>query len=107
VVLVAAFESTAEEVALWEENGLTPGPGGGRAGPSPFRSYAPDESIASCYYDGTFVFRGPIPERLPGAPSSSPPTFEGMLFLLDASGKIVGEHGGTKSRLPLVRPTAP
>jgi len=98
VTLVAAYESTASEVALWMESGWIPG--GGRAGPgqAPTRSLPPSESIASCYFDGRFTFRGPLP------PGAVPPHFERMLFLLDGAGHEVAEFGGARQLYPLVRP---
>lgn len=98
--LVAAFESTALEIAAWHESGLMPG--GGHAGPgqSPLRSHAPDESIASCYFDGSFRYRGHVPY------GATPPVFERMLFLVDSTGYLFEEHGGTKKLFPLVRPAA-
>jgi len=101
VQLVAVFESTAVEIANWQENGMF-SPGGSHAGPgqSPLRSHPGDESIVSCYFDGTFTFRWAIPE------GATPPVFERMLFLVDSSGHAIQEFGGTKKLLPLVRPAA-
>ena len=77
-------------------------PGGGRAGTgqAPTRSLSPSESIASCYFDGTFTFRDPLPK---GAP---PPQFERMLFLVDSAGRVRAVMGGTRQLFPLVRPAA-
>jgi hypothetical protein len=100
VQLVAAFESTALEVAAWHESGLIPGGGRAGVGQSPLRSHPPDESIASCYFDGSFTYRGHLPH------GGAPPIFERMLFLIDASGNLFEEHGGTKKLFPLVRPAA-
>ncbi len=100
VQLVAAFESTALEIAAWQESGLIPGGSHAGAGQSPVRSYPPAERIASCYFDGTFTFRGPLPE------GATPPVFERMLLLVDGAGQIIQESGGTKKLWPLVRPAA-
>ena len=100
VQLVAAFESTAFEIAAWQESGLIPRGGRAGAGQSPLRSYPPAESIASRYFDGTFTFRGPLPQ------GATPPVFERMLFLVDGAGQIIQESGGTKKLYPLVRPAA-
>jgi hypothetical protein len=100
VQLVAAFESTSLEIAAWQESGLVPGGGRAGAGQSPLRSYPPAQSIASCYFDGTFTFRGPLPQ------GATPPVFERMLFLVDGAGQIIQEAGGTKQLFPLVRPAA-
>jgi hypothetical protein len=100
VTLVAAFESTALELAAWHESGLMPGGGHAGAGQSPLRSHPPDESIASCYFDGSFTYRGTLPHR------GTPPVFERMLFLVDGTGDLLEELGGTKKLLPLVRPAA-
>jgi hypothetical protein len=100
VTLVASFDSTALEVAAWQESGLVPGGGRAGAGQSPLRSYPPAASIASCYFDGTITFRGPLP------PGASPPVFERMLILVDGTGGIIQETGGTKKLMPLVRPAA-
>jgi hypothetical protein len=99
VRLVAVFESTALEIAAWQESGLVPGGGRAGAGQSPLRSYA-GQSIASCYFDGTFTFRGPLPQ------GATPPAFERMLILVDGAGQIISESGGTKKLYPLVRPAA-
>src|SRR5688500_12744908 len=98
VTLVAAYESTAQEISLWMESGNVPG--GGRAGPgqAPTRSLPPSESIASCYFDGTFTYRGPLP------PGATPPRFERMLFLIDGSGVPILTMGGPRHLFPLVRP---
>jgi len=104
--LVAVFESTALEVAAWHESGLMPGHARAGKGMSPLRKHSPDESIASCYYDGTFVFRGPIPPPMPGAPSASPRIFERLLLVIDSSGDAIESHGGSKESLPLIRTAA-
>ena len=100
VQLMAVFESTALEIAAWQESGLIPGGGHAGAGQSPLRSYPPSESIVSCYFDGTFTYRGPLPE------GAAPPVFERMLFLVDRAGQVIQESGGTKKLYPLVRPVA-
>lgn len=98
--LVVAFESTALEIAAWDESGLVPGGGRAGAGQSPLRSYPAAESIASCYFDGSFTYRGHLPA------GGTPPVFERMLFLVDGAGQILQESGGTKKLYPLVRPAA-
>jgi hypothetical protein len=100
VQLVAVFESTALEIANWQENGMFSG--GSRAGPgqSPLRSHPTDESFVSCYFDGTFTFRWPIPQ------GAAPPVFERMLFIVDSAGRDIQQSGGTKKQLPLLRPAA-
>jgi len=105
-LLVAVFESTALEVAAWHESGLMPGGARAGHGMSPFRKHPLGESIASCYYDGTFVFHGPIPQPLPGGPPASPRVFERLLLIIDSAGNAIDQHGGSKERLPLVRPAA-
>ena len=100
VQLVAVFESTALEIAVWQESGRVPGGGRAGSGQSPLRSYPQNESIASCYFDGTFTFRWPLPQ------GATPPVFERMLILVDGAGQIISESGGTKSLYPLVRPAA-
>jgi len=104
--LVAVFESTALEVAEWNEGGLMPGHARAGKGMSPFRKHPIDESVASCYYDGTFVFSGPIPPPMPGAPSASPRVFERLLLVIDSSGDAIESDGGSKENLPLIRPMA-
>ena len=98
VTLVAAYESTGTEIALWMESGRIPG--GGRAGPGQVltRSLPAGKTIASCYFDGTFTFRGPLPK---GAVA---PDLERMLFLIDPAGVVLAEMGGTRQLYPLVRP---
>jgi len=98
VTLVAAYESTGTEIALWMESGRIPG--GGRAGPGQLltRSLPVGQTIASCYFDGAFTFRGPLPK------DAVPPRFERMLFLLDPAGMVLAEMGGTRLLYPLVRP---
>ena len=98
VTLVAAYESTGTEIALWMESGLIPG--GGRAGPDQVltRSLPAGQTIASCYFDGVFTFRGPLPE------GAVPPRLERMLFLVDPAGIVLAEMGGTRQLYPLVRP---
>jgi hypothetical protein len=98
VTLVAAYESTGNEIALWMESGRIPG--GGRAGPGqvPTRSLPAGQTIASCYFDGTFTFRGPMPK------GAVPPRLERMLFLVDPAGVVLAEFGGTRQLYPLVRP---
>jgi hypothetical protein len=98
VTLVAAYESTGTEIALWMESGRVPG--GGRAGPGQVltRSLPAGETIASCYFDGTFTFRGPVPK------GAVPPRPERMLFLIDPAGVVLAEMGGTRQLYPLVRP---
>ena len=98
---VAVFESTAVEVAAWQESGLIPG--GGRAGPgmSPLRSRPATEIITSCYFDGNITLRMPIPQ------GGVPPVFERVLFLVDQGGLELQVLGGTKSLFPLLRPSAP
>jgi hypothetical protein len=98
VQLVAAFESTALEIAAWHEGGLMPGGGHAGAGQSPLRAHPPGESIASCYFDGAFTYRGHLPHR------GTPPAFERMLFLVDSTGDVFEEHGGARVLFPLVRP---
>ena len=98
--LVAVFESSALEIAAWQESGLIPGGGHAGAGQSPLRSHPPGESIASCYFDGTITVRGPLPE------GATPPVFERMLLILDGSGGLLQELGGPKKLFPLVRPAA-
>ena len=98
VTLVAAYESTGTEIALWMESGRIPG--GGRAGPGQVltRSLPVGQTIASCYFDGTFTFRGPLPK------DAVPPRLERMLFLLDPAEMVLAEMGGTRQLYPLVRP---
>jgi len=98
VTLVAAYESTGIEIALWMESGRVPG--GGRAGPGQVltRSLPAGETIASCYFDGAFTFRGPLPN------GAVPPRLERMLFLVDPAGIVLAEMGGTRQLYPLVRP---
>ena len=98
VTLVAAYESTGTEIALWMESGRIPG--GGRAGPGQVltRSLPVGQTIASCYFDGTFTFRGPLPK------DAVSPRLERMLFLLDPAGMVLAEMGGTRQLYPLVRP---
>jgi len=98
VTLVAAYESTAMEIALWMESGKIPGGGRAGLGQAPTRSLPPSESIASCYFDGSFTYRGHPPQ------GGVPPRFERMLFLLDGAGLEVAEMGGTRQLYPLVRP---
>jgi len=100
VTLVASFESTALEIAAWQESGRIPGGSHAGIGQSPLRSFPPGETIASCYFDGTFTFRWPLPQ------GATPPVFERMLFLVDGTGQIIQEAGGTKKLYPLVRPAA-
>jgi hypothetical protein len=104
--LVAVFESTALEVAAWHESGLMPGHARAGKGMSPLRTHAPDESVASCYYDANFVFRGPRPAPMPGAPPAPDETFERLLLVIDSAGNALESHGGSKEILPLVRPAA-
>ena len=75
-------------------------PGGGRAGPGQVltRSLPVGETIASCYFDGAFTFRGPLPK------GAVPPRLERMLFLVDPAGIVLAEMGGTRQLYPLVRP---
>jgi hypothetical protein len=98
VQLVAVYESTAHEIALWQETGM--GTGGSRAGPgmSPMRSHPPGETVVSCYFDGVFTYRGHLPQ------GGNPPVFERMQFLFDGAGNLFQERGGSKAHLPLVRP---
>lgn len=98
VQLVAVYESSAMEIALWEESGM--GTGGSRAGPgmSSLRSRPPGETIVSCFFDGVFTYRGHLPA------GGNPPVFERMHFLVDGAGNLFHERGGTKAHLPLVRP---
>ena len=98
--LVAVFESTALEIAAWQESGLIPGGGHAGAGMSPLRSHPPGESIASCYFDGTITVSGPLPE------GARPPVLERMLLILDSSGGFLQEVGGPRKTFPLVRPAA-
>ena len=97
--LVAVFESTALEIAAWQESGLIPGGGRAGAGMSPLRSHPPGESIASCYFDGTITVSWPLPE------GARPPVLERMLLILDSSGGFLQELGWPKT-FPLVRPAA-
>jgi hypothetical protein len=98
VRLVAVYESTAHEIALWHETGM--GTGGSHAGPgmSPMRSHPPGETVVSCYFDGVFTYRGHLPQ------GANPPVFERMQFLFDGAGNLFQERGGSKAHLPLVRP---
>jgi hypothetical protein len=98
VQLVAVYESSAMEIALWQESGM--GTGGSRAGPgmSPLRSHPPGETIVSCFFDGVFTYRGHLPA------GGNPPVFERMHFLVDGAGILFQERGGSKALLPLVRP---
>lgn len=98
VQLVAVYESTALEIALWQESGM--GNSGSRAGPgmSPVRSRPAREIIVSCYFDGVFTYRGHLPA------GGKPPVFERMQFLFDGAGNLFQERGGTRALLPLVRP---
>ncbi len=105
-VLVMVFESTALEVAAWNESGLMPGHNRAGNGMSPFRKHPIDESVASCYYDGAFVFRGPRPAPMPGAPSAPPEISERLLLIIDSAGDAIEGLGGSKEYLPLVRPGA-
>jgi len=98
--LVAVFESTALEIAAWQESGLILGGGHAGAGMSPLRSHPPGESIASCYFDGTITVTGPLPE------GARPPVLERMLLILDSSGGFLQEVGGPRKTFPLVRPAA-
>jgi hypothetical protein len=104
--LVAVFESTALEIAAWQESGLMPGHARAGQGLSPMRSHAISESVASCYFDGTFTWRGPMPAPQPGTPSAAPDTFERLLLIIDSTGNGIGSLGGSKAMLPLVRPAA-
>jgi hypothetical protein len=96
--LVASYESTAIEIALWMESGKIPGGGRAGVGKAPTRSLPPSESIASCYFDGSFTFRAPLPM------GADPPQFERMLFLLDGAGLAIAQLGGPRELFPLVRP---
>lgn len=99
--LVAVFESTALEVAAWQESGLVPGGGRAGQGMSPLRSRQSTEVITSCYFDGTITLRMPVPQ------GGVPPVFERVLFVIDASGMELQVSGGTKSVVALIRPSAP
>jgi hypothetical protein len=98
VQLVAVYESSALEIALWHESGM--GSDGSRAGSgmSPMRSHPPGETIVSCYFDGVFTYRGHLPQ------GGKPPVFERMQFLFDGAGNPFQQRGGSKAHLPLVRP---
>jgi hypothetical protein len=96
--LVAAYESTALEISEWMESGKIPGGGRAGAGQAPTRSLPTTQVIASCYFDGSFTFRGPLP------PGAEPPHAERMLFLLDGAGPAIASMGGTRQLYPLVRP---
>ncbi|MDQ6720136.1 MAG: hypothetical protein M3003_04990 [Candidatus Dormibacteraeota bacterium] len=97
-MLAAAYESTPDEVTRWMESGDMPGHDRAGPGQAPTRSAAPGDRIASCYFDGSITFRGPLPY------GASPPTFQRMLVLLDPTGKVLMESGGTRELYPLVRP---
>jgi hypothetical protein len=98
VTLVAAYESTALEISEWLESGKIPGGGRAGAGKAPTRSLPLTLIIASCYFDGSFTFRGPLPR------GAEPPHAERMLFLLDGAGSPIASIGGTRQLYPLVRP---
>ena len=95
--LVAAFVSTAGEIADWTENRSIPG---APSITSTWRSLPPTEVGYVCYFDGSFpVSRPPPPPGATGQPLPSR-----ALIFVDATGSVRAPWKyADRSALPLVR----
>jgi hypothetical protein len=99
--LIAAFASTADEIASWIENSAYPDAPQNRD--SVFRTqYAPSAPIYVCYYAGRWS--PPVAPPGPGL-TAEPLIYDRARYFVDASGTLLYPQSIAPSdRMPLVRP---
>jgi hypothetical protein len=101
--LIAAFVSTASEVADWVENVRYPDLP--HAVTPAFRTYPASAPIYVCYFAGRYA-----PSVGPGGPGQTAEAveYDRGLFFIDANGVIVPPSKiGTSATIPLIRPGGP
>jgi hypothetical protein len=98
--VAAAFDSTAEAVARWEE--IPKLPDGPTIARSSWRDHPAGERVAVCYLDGDFgAPRGPW---LPSASGSVPLDYDRAVYLIALDRRPIPLLFGWKSRVDIVDP---
>src|SRR6266542_1000363 len=97
--VAAAFDSTADAVARWQETPQRPD--GPYETMSAWRQHPPAEPVAVCYLDGDF---GPAkhPPLLSGA--TEPPNWSRVVYLVGVNRQPIGFAFGWRDRIPIVDP---